>query len=76
MSTPEAERQAALAAYKAACAEFDQAQQLWDPYLASTGDSDADAQAAEAAFDRLSQANRARQDAIDALWLAWRNRPT
>jgi hypothetical protein len=75
VSTPQAERDEALAAYKAACAEFEEAQQQWDPYLDSTGADDVDPTAAEAAFDRLRSANFARQDALDSLWVAWRNRP-
>ena len=69
--TPEQERAASLAAYRAASAEFDAAQLQWDPFLADAG---ADPAAAEAAFDRLSKANLARQDALDSLWVAWRNR--
>jgi hypothetical protein len=74
VSSPQQEREAALAAYRAACAEFADAEVHWDPYLASNVD-DADADAAEAAFDRLRKANQARQDALDTLWVAWRNRP-
>ena len=47
----------------------------WDPFLAATGDIDTDSTAAEAAFDRLRTAHQAKQDALDSLWLAWRNRP-
>jgi hypothetical protein len=65
----------ALAAYRFACAEFDQAQQQWYPYLAGNRLSEHDQLPAEAAFDRLEKANQAKQDALDSLWLAWRNRP-
>jgi hypothetical protein len=73
VTTLQQEREAALAAYKAACEEFKDAEQQWDPYLAAA--TEADSAAAAAAFDRLSNANLARQDALDSLWLAWRNRP-
>jgi hypothetical protein len=75
VTTPQEERDAALAAYKSACGEFEVAQEQWDPYLAATGVAEADPVAAEAAFDRLKRANQARQDALDSLWVAWRNRP-
>jgi hypothetical protein len=75
MTTPQVEREAALAAYRAACLEFDEAQLQGDPDLAAPGVSEADSGAAEAAFDRLRRANQARQDALDSLWVAWRNRP-
>jgi hypothetical protein len=75
VSSPQEERDAALAAYKSACAEFDDAQEHWYPYLAMADVADTDAVAAEAAFDRLAKANNARQDALDTLWVAWRNRP-
>lgn len=71
MATAQQERDAALASYRAACAEFDCAQQLWDPFLAVV---DTDPAEAEAAFERLRKANQARQDALDTLWVAWRNR--
>jgi hypothetical protein len=73
VTTLRQEREAALAAYKAACEEFKEAQEQWDPYLVVM--TEADSAAATAAFDRLSNANLARQDALDSLWLAWRNRP-
>jgi hypothetical protein len=63
----------ALAAYRSACVEFDQAQQQWDPYLAAA--TETDPTRAEAAFERLKRAYQAKQDALDSLWLAWRNRP-
>lgn len=75
MTTPEQERVAAFAAYRAACDEFEKAQQQWDPFLAVVDGAEADHAAAEAAFVRLRKANQARQDALDSLWLAWRNRP-
>ena len=75
VTTLQEERAAALAAYRAACAEFEDAQQHWDPFLAVVDAAEADAAAAAAAFDRLSQANQSRQNALDSLWLAWRNRP-
>lgn len=71
VATAQEERDAALAAYRVACAEFDHAQQLWDPFLAVV---DTDPAEADAAFERLRQANQARQDALDTLWVAWRNR--
>ena len=74
--TLQQERDAALATYRAACQDFEQAQEQWDPYLASVSEVDADPVGAEAAFDRLRAANQAKQDALDSLWLAWRNRPT
>ena len=73
--TPQEERDAALAAYRSACEEFDQAQEQWDPYLVVMSEADADPVAAEAAFERLRTANQTKQDALDTLWLAWRNRP-
>jgi TnpA family transposase len=69
------ERAAALAAYRSACAEYDEASEQWDQFLEPTGSADTDQLAAEAAFDRLKRANDARQDALDTLWVAWRNRP-
>jgi hypothetical protein len=74
-ATPQEERDAALAAYRAAITEFDLAQGEWDPFLAAADLADTDPAAAEAAFDRLSRANQTRQDALDTLWVAWRNRP-
>lgn len=71
--TPQEERDAALAAYRAASAEFDAAEAQWDPFVAPTGDTDPTA--AERAFSRLRRAYLARQDALDSLWVAWRNRP-
>lgn len=73
--TLQQERDAALAAYRSACTEFEAAQEQWDAYLAPVTGIEAHATGAEAAFDRLKQANQARQDALDSLWLAWRNRP-
>ena len=73
--TPQEERDEALAAYRAAIVEFDLAQAEWDPFLAAADLADTDPAAAEAAFDRLSRANQARQDALDTVWVAWRNRP-
>jgi hypothetical protein len=73
--TPQEERDSALAAYRSAQAEFEAAQEQWDPFLVVGGAAEADPSAAEAAFDRLARANKARQDAVDSLWLAWRNRP-
>jgi hypothetical protein len=75
VATIQQERDAALLAYRAASAEYEAAQVEWDPYLAATGDIDTDSTAAEAAFDRLRTAHQAKQDALDSLWLAWRNRP-
>lgn len=75
MSTPEEEKAAALIAYRSASAEFEAAQAQWDPFLAMTQLTDAESEAAEAAFERLRRANQARQDAVDSLWVAWRNRP-
>ncbi len=75
MTTPQEERDAARAAYLSARAEFDAAELAWDPFLDTTGDPESDPEAAEAAFDRLKRANDARQDALDSLWVAWRNRP-
>lgn len=75
MTTPQEERDAALAAYRAARDEFDSAQEQWDPFLVTSGVTEADSAAAELAFDRLTKANQARQDALDSVWLAWRNRP-
>lgn len=72
--TPQEERDAAMAAYNAARIEFEAAQEQWDAYLASTAKIDS-ATEAGAAFERLKNANEARQDAVDSLWLAWRNRP-
>jgi hypothetical protein len=69
------ERDAALAAYRSACEEFREAQEQWDPYLAAVTEIEANSVRAEAAFDRLRTANQAKQDALDSLWLAWRNRP-
>ena len=65
----------ALAAYRAACEEFDRAQEHWDPFLSVRDGIEHDSVAAEAAFERLRAANQARQDALDTVWLAWRNRP-
>jgi hypothetical protein len=73
--TPQEERDSALAAYRSAQAEFEAAQEQWDPFLDFSAEIEPDSRAAEAAFDRLAKANQARQDAVDALWLAWRNRP-
>jgi hypothetical protein len=75
VETVQQERDAALAAYRSASAEFEAAQEQWDPFLATTGDIETDSAAAEAAFDRLRRAHQVRQDALDSLWLAWRNRP-
>ncbi len=75
VATPQQERDAALAAYRAARDEFDAAQEQWDPYLAVSQIPETDSAAADAAFERLRMANQARQDALDSLWLAWRNRP-
>jgi hypothetical protein len=69
------ERDLALAAYRSACVEFDEAQQEWDSHLAATGVIEADPMPSAAAFDRLKAAYQAKQDALDSLWLAWRNRP-
>jgi hypothetical protein len=73
--TPQQERDLALAEYRSACVEFDEAQLQWDPYLDANGASELDPDGAEAAFDRLRRANQTRQDALDSLWVAWRNRP-
>jgi hypothetical protein len=73
--TLQQERDAALAAYRSACEEFKEAQEQWDPYLVAFSEVEAESVAAEVAFDRLRTANQAKQDALDALWLAWRNRP-
>lgn len=73
--TVQEERDAALAAYRSASEEFRLAEEQWYPYLAAGSETEADSVAAEAAFDRLRTANQARQDAVDALWLAFRNRP-
>jgi hypothetical protein len=75
VTTLQEERAAALAAYKSACDEFAEAQEQWDPYLVVVSEIETDSVGAEAAFDRLRKANQARQDALDSLWLAWRNRP-
>ena len=75
MTTLQEERAAALAAYRAACDEFEEAEVRWDPFLAVVDAAEVDSAAAEAAFDRLSKAYQGRQDALDSLWLAWRNRP-
>jgi hypothetical protein len=75
VTTPQEERAAALAAYRAASEEFERAQEQWYQVLAVADPAEADSAAAESAFDRLSKANQARQDAVDSLWLAWRNRP-
>jgi hypothetical protein len=73
--TLQQERDAALARYKSACEEFAEAQEQWDPYLAPASETEVDPVGAETAFDRLRAANQAKQDALDSLWLAWRNRP-
>jgi hypothetical protein len=73
--TPQEERDAAMAAYNAARTEFEAAQEQWDAHLAATDRIESDASEAGAAFERLKKANEARQDAVDSLWLAWRNRP-
>jgi hypothetical protein len=73
--TTHEEREAALAAYRAACDEFAAAQEQWDPFLATTAVIETDSVGAEAAFNRLKMASQARQDALDSLWVAWRNRP-
>jgi hypothetical protein len=73
--TPQEEREAAMAAYRAARIEFEAAQDQWDAYLATAAKIDGDSTEAGAAFERLKNANGARQDAVDSLWLAWRNRP-
>jgi hypothetical protein len=73
--TPQEERDAALAAYRSACEAFTEAQEQWYPYLVAVSDVEADTVDAEAAFDRLRTANQAKQDALDTLWVAWRNRP-
>ena len=75
VTTLQQERDAALAAYRSACDEFTEAQEQWDPYLAADSGVDADSREADAAFTRLRTANQAKQDALDSLWLAWRNRP-
>lgn len=75
MTSLQEERDAALAAYRAACVEFEKAREQWDPFLAALDAAVADPGAAEAAFERLRKANQTRQDALDSLWLAWRNRP-
>jgi hypothetical protein len=64
-----------MAAYKGAREEFEAAQEQWESYLATPGASEPDPIAAEAIFDRLKAANQARDDAVDLLWVAWRNRP-
>jgi hypothetical protein len=71
--TPEEERAAALAAYKSAREEFEAAQEQWERYLATPGETDPIA--SDVAFERLKSANQARDDALDLLWVAWRNRP-
>ena len=73
--TAQEERAAAMATYEAARTEFESAQEQWDRYLATTELIDSDSTAAGTAFERLKKANEARQDAVDSLWLAWRNRP-
>ena len=73
--TLQQERDAALAAYRSACEEFRHAQEQWDPYLAAVNEIEADSVGAAAAFDRLKAANEKKQDALDSVWLAWRNRP-
>ncbi|MCW2526178.1 MAG: hypothetical protein JWM76_1038 [Pseudonocardiales bacterium] len=73
--TLQQERDAALAAYRSACEEFAEAQAQWDPYLAAVSEIEAGSAGAEAAFERLRNANYERQEALDSLWLAWRNRP-
>lgn len=72
--TPQQERDAAMIAYHAARADFEAAQQQWDYYLAATDRIESDSSEAGAAFERLKRANEACQDAVDSLWLAWRNR--
>lgn len=74
--TPQQERAAAMAAYTAARIDFEAAQEQWDAYLAVTDKIEGDSTEAGAAFERLRMANEVRQDAVDSLWLAWRNRPT
>ena len=64
-----------MTAYNAARIEFEAAQEQWDAYLAPTNGSESDSADGDAAFDRLKNAHEARQDAVDSLWLAWRNRP-
>ena len=64
-----------MTAYETARAEYESAQEQWDLYLATTDSIESDSTAAGAAFERLKRANEARQDAVDSLWLAWRNRP-
>lgn len=64
-----------MTAYNAARLEFEAAEERWDSYLATTGRIEGDSTEAGAAFERLKKANEARQDAVDSLWLAWRNRP-
>ena len=73
--TPQEERDAAMAAYNAARIEFEAAQEQWDTYLAGTATINGNRTEAGVAFERLKNANEARQDAVDSLWLAWRNRP-
>lgn len=73
--TPEQERAAALAAYKRARDEFDAAQDQWERHLDASAVIDIDPIGAEASFDRLKAANQGRDDALDFLWVAWRNRP-
>jgi hypothetical protein len=73
--TPQEERDAAMTAYNAARIEFEAAQEQWDACLATTDRIESDSTEAGAAFERLKKANEARQDAVDSLWLAWRNRP-
>jgi hypothetical protein len=75
VTTPEEERAAALAAYKSARDEFDAAQEQWEQYLDVTGANEIDPIVGGVAFDRLKSANQARDDALDFLWIAWRNRP-
>lgn len=73
--TPEEERATALAAYKRARDEFDAAQEQWERYLHASEVIELDPIDAEASFDRLKAANQGRDDALDLLWIAWRNRP-
>jgi hypothetical protein len=73
--TPEEERAAALAAYQHARDEFDAAQDQWERHLDASEVVALDPTAAEASFDRFQAANQGRDDALDLLWVAWRNRP-
>lgn len=73
--TPEEERAAALAAYQSARVEFDAAQEQWERYLDPSAVIELDPIVIEQSFERFRAANQGRDDALDSLWLAWRNRP-